>query len=70
MKKVTNKLLFNVPYNPETNSIEKCFSKTKNYIRKHKNNNTEQLKRTIIKAFNCNTPNDRINYFNSSLKLI
>lgn len=69
MKNKTNKLLFNVAYNPETNPIEQCFSKVKNIIRKNKNDNIKNLTKTINKAFNSITKNDLKNYFKNSLKI-
>ena len=67
MKNKTNKLLFNVAYNPFssaiTNPIEQCFSKAKNIIRKNKNDNIKNLTKTINKAFNSITKSDLKNYF-------
>ena len=69
MKKKSNKLLFNVAYNPETNPIEQCFSKAKNIIRKNKNDNIKQLTKTINKAFTSITKKDLKNYFKKSLQI-
>ena len=70
IKTSTNKLLFNVPYHPEFNPIEKIFSKIKTIVRFKKNNFIDnKLIRNIKNAFNKITENNLKNCFNKSLRL-
>lgn len=47
----TNKIVFNVPYNPETNPIELLFSPLKYYLRTTKKNNTYNDVFNIIQKY-------------------
>ena len=42
-----NKLLYSVPYHPETNAIEEFFSQLKHYIKKESPNTYEDIERVI-----------------------
>jgi transposase len=66
MKGKTNKLLFNVPYNPETNPIEQVFSKVKYYVNKKPTTTIKQLTKAIEDALKTITVNDLQNYFKHS----
>ena len=62
----SNKILYNVPYNPKTNPIEQVFSKIKNSVRRE---NTEQecyLRNAIIRAEESITTTDLNNFYNHS----
>lgn len=52
IKTTQNKVIYNVPYNPETNPIEFIFSAIKNEVRKKDNSDLKKLKENIIKAIN------------------
>ena len=43
----SNKLLYSVPYHPETNSIEEFFSQLKHYIKKQNPNTYEDIDKVI-----------------------
>jgi transposase len=43
----SNKLLYSVPYHPETNSIEEFFSQLKHYIKKQSPNTYEDIDKVI-----------------------
>lgn len=63
----TCSLLYNVPYSPEFNPIEKVFSKFKNTMRNKNNNNIMKLKTNISKCLKRITKLDLHNFFVSSL---
>jgi len=42
-----NKLLYSVPYHPQTNAIEDFFSQLKHYIKKESPNTYEDIERVI-----------------------
>jgi transposase len=46
-----NKIIYNIPYNPETNPIELVFSNIKNYIKRRNNDNLEKLRKLIVQSF-------------------
>lgn len=63
-----NRILYNVPYCPEYNPIEKVFSKFKEEIRKRTNEiKEERLQIKIKKSLNKITKNNLINFYKSSL---
>jgi transposase len=47
IKNDSNKLLYSVPYHPETNSIEEFFSQLKHYIKKQGPNTYEYIDKVI-----------------------
>lgn len=59
-------LLYNVPYNPETNPIEMAFSKIKSYVKKRNNSTKEKLFNNIIKGIKSLRVKDLNGYFNKS----
>jgi len=70
MKTINHKLIFNAPYCPEYNPIEKVFSKVKNLVRmKSNNNDPNKLKKNIRIALNKLTKNNLHNYFIKSLEV-
>ena len=61
-------LLYNAPYCPEHNPIEKVFSKIKSTIRtKNNNTNPTNLKINIIKSLKSIRMRDLRNFYKSSL---
>jgi transposase len=59
-------LLFNVPYCPELNPIEKVFSKSKFIVKKFDNNfNEKNLFKNIKKSLNMITSNDLNNFYSN-----
>jgi transposase len=48
MSNISNKLLYNVPYNPETNPIEQMFNKIKQFVKKENTQTYKKLVRAII----------------------
>lgn len=52
------------PYSPELNPIEEAFSKSKNYIRKHKPRDLGNLAGVIAEAMKTITQDDVIGYYN------
>ena len=70
MKTINHKLIFNAPYCPEYNPIEKVFSKVKNLVRMKSNNkDPNKLKKNIRVALNKLTKNNLHNYFKKSLEV-
>ena len=70
VSETNNKLLFNVPYSPEFNPIEKNFSKVKTIVRyKNNNNNEQKLLKNINSAFKKITKTNLNNCFIKSLVL-
>ena len=68
MENNTNDILYNVPYHPEFNPIEKCFSVFKNNIKKMKNNeNINNLKTNISTTINNIKKKFLKNFFHKSL---
>jgi transposase len=66
MEGKTNKLLFNVPYSPETNPIEQVFSKIKYYVNKEPTTTIKQLTKAIDNGLKTITMTDLQNYFKHS----
>lgn len=65
----SNKILYNVAYNPETNPIEFVFSIIKNFVRKHEPVNVKDLKKSIINSFKLVTSTKLKNIFKHSLNI-
>ena len=58
------KLIYNVPYMPEYNPIEKVFSKIKPIIAKKKNNEkSKEINKNIIKALKKVSEKDLKNFY-------
>ena len=65
----TNEFIFNVPYTPEFNPIEKVFSVFKNNIKKKDNSLVKNLKNNIKEGFRLIKKKYLINFYNKSLVL-
>jgi transposase len=65
----SNKILYNVPYNPETNPIEFVFSIIKNFVRKTEPSSIINLEKSIIKSFDLVTPKKLKHIFNHSINV-
>ncbi len=61
-----NHILYNVPYNPDTNPIENCFSLIKKNVRKIEPTNINQLVNAIEKSLKLLTPIKLKHMFNNS----
>jgi transposase len=61
-------ILFNVPYNPETNPIEMVFHKIKSLVRLKPNNLSDDLNNSINESIECITSNDLGGYFKHSFE--
>lgn len=61
-----NQILYNVPYNPDTNPIENCFSLMKRYVRRIQPTNENQLVDAINKSLKLLHPKKLKNMFNNS----
>jgi len=66
--KKSQQILYNVPYNPETNPIEQMFGKCKNYVRKTFPQTLKQLESSITQSLKQVTPENLSNYFKHSFK--
>jgi len=66
MKTQSNKFIYNVPYSPEYNPIERVFSMIK-YTLKNTNYTNNTLKHYINKAFACINSNNLDNFYKKSL---
>ena len=65
-----NDLLYSVPYQPETNSIEKYFSQLKHYIKKESPNTYEEIDKGIKDILaNKITKEHLTNYLKHSYKI-
>lgn len=64
----SNKIIYNVPYNPKTNPVEQPFNKIKAYVVKENTSTFEKLSKAIIKGINTITPQDFKYYFNNSIE--
>ena len=66
MENKPNKIIYNVPYSPEYNPIEKVFSKIKHKLKNgtHTNNN---IKKHILNSFKNITVNDLQHFYEKSL---
>jgi len=68
VRNTTNKLVYNVPYNPETNPIELVFGPLKAHIKTTKKNNTIKEVTNIIKShFKSITRSTLKKYYRKSL---
>ena len=63
MKGLTNRIIYNAPYSPETNPIEQSYSQIKAYVRKENTETMASLKTNIILGINNITPTNYTNYF-------
>jgi transposase len=64
-------LIFNVPYSPEYNPIERVFSELKNYLRFKRNNNLfSNLMKNVKKCFKCIPIKNIQNYVQKSHDLL
>jgi transposase len=69
MSTLKSTLLFNVPYSPELNPIEKVFAKSKNIVKLFDNNGIDKnLIKNIKKSFNLITSTDLNNFYENSFK--
>jgi transposase len=66
MEGLSNKILYNVPYSPETNPIEQSFSKIKSTVIREDTETIPRLKNTIINTINDISTNDLSNFFKHS----
>ena len=63
----SNSILYNVPYNPDTNPIEFVFSIIKNFVRKSMANSNNSLDKSILDSFKLVTSDKLKNIFSHSL---
>lgn len=68
MKYKSNKIIYNVPYNPQTNPIELVFGKIKSFVKKQFITTLSQLKKEIKNGINMINKTDLTNYFKHSFK--
>ena len=66
--KYNNKIIYNIPYNPETNPIELIFSNVKRYFRKYNKNGISNIEKLIDKSFKKITSKSIENSFIKSLE--
>ena len=64
----TNKMKFNVPYNPKTNPIEQVFNKIKAYVIKENTSTKKHLIGAIERGINTITEQDLQSYFSNSFE--
>lgn len=65
-----NKLLYSVPYHPETNAIEEFFSQLKHYIKKESPNTYEDIERVIKDIITTKIKREHLtNYLKHSFKI-
>ena len=69
ISKTTNKEIYNVAYNPDTNPIEFCFSLIKNIVSKKNITNDKQLENEIIKSLKTLTVSKLEAFFKHSLDI-
>ena len=67
--------IYNIPYSPETQPIESCFSTVKRYFNKKRlhclvNNQTFDIEGTIREAFQTIEPHHMRNYARHCLKIL
>lgn len=60
------KIIYNIPYSPETNPIEKVFNDVKKYLKDRRINNLNIIKE-IIKSFSTIKKQNINEYFNNSI---
>ena len=61
-----NHILYNVPYNPDTNPVELVFSIIKNFVRHSIVDSNNSLDKSILNSFKLITPSKLKNIFNHS----
>jgi transposase len=65
-----NKLLYSVPYHPETNAIEEFFSQLKHYIKKESPNTYDDIDKVIKNIILTKIKKDNLkNYLKHSFKI-
>lgn len=69
MAKQKSKIIYNIPYNPETNPIEHVFSSLKQNIVNYNTNNVNNLRKAIDKVINKVSCDHLNNYFKCSLNI-
>ncbi len=69
VRTTSNILLYNAPYTPEYNPIERVFSKLKSILRTKTNNSNKQIIQNIKVAFNKITKTELKNYYDKSLNI-
>ena len=65
----SNKILYNVPYNPETNPIEFVFSIIKSFVKNKEPSSELDLNKYILKSFSSVTPTKLKSIFRHSLNI-
>lgn len=68
MSNKSNKIIYNVAYNPKTNPVEQAFNKIKAYVVKEDTSTFEKLSKAIIDGINTITSTDLKYYFTNSFK--
>ena len=66
MENKSNKILYNVAYNPETNPIEQVFSKVKTIVRRTNTTSITALIKAVDIGFKSITKEDLVNFFKHS----
>lgn len=66
----SNSILYNVPYNPQTNPIECVFKIIKDFVKSKMVSVKTNIKKLICKSFKLVTPQKLKNIFNYSFKII
>jgi len=69
VNKTTNKIIYNVAYNPETNPIEFCFSEIKRFVSKKEPKTDNQLIKEIEKSLKTITESKLKAFFKHSLNI-
>ena len=59
-------VIYNIPYNPETNPIENVFGWLKNYVKRNNNSSENEIRTTINEYLKCITYRQLNNTFNKS----
>jgi len=70
IEKSDNYLLYNVPYNPQTNAIEEFFSQLKHYIKKQSPQSFNEIYKTITDIINTKIKSKHLeNYIKHSFRI-
>jgi len=64
-----NNILYNLPYNPQTNPVEFVFKIIKNFVKTNMFSVKSNIKSLILKSFDFITSQKLTNIFNHSLNL-
>ena len=64
-----NEIIYNVPYNPDSNPIEQAFNVTKNYVKSKSPTTEKQLISSIKKSYKLLTKPKLTNMFHHSLQI-